>query len=121
MKGSIEDATIGKKRVKPQSLKESALAAGLEALQALESSEVMPRPVVMTARTLVEEGIESIMRSRTKGIPLIRIYTDLKKAAGLRIGYQTFAGYVSEFSKERGLRPAKPKAEAGAMPIGAPG
>ena len=115
MKDAIMDATgseVRKVRVKPKVLKSSAMDAGLAALAALESAEVMPRPVVMTARTLVEEGIESILKSRAKGIPLIRIYTDLKRATRMTIGYQTFAGYVSEISRKKGLRPAKDKAEA---------
>ena len=53
------------------------------------------------------------MRLRARGVPLLRIYNDARKAAGLRISYQTFAGYVSESSKQAGLRPEKAKAEAG--------
>ena len=127
MEGSMQDArndasTIGKevkasrKRVKPKLIKESALAAGLAAFEALETSEVATRPVQITARDLVREGIESIMRSRARGVPLLRIYGDARKAAGLRISFQTFMGYVSEFSKEKGLRPAKAMEEAGAVP-----
>ena len=122
MKGSIADASkseTGRKKVKPKVLKESALAAGLEALAALESSDIAPRPVQATARTFVMEGIETILRLREKGVPLLRIYTDARKAAGLRIGYPTFAGYVSEIAKERGLRPAKVKTEAAPTPASA--
>lgn len=123
MKDAIQDsvrvdvkATTSCKRVKPKVLKESSLAAGLAAFEALESVEGATRPVVITARTLVEQGIESIMRSRARGVPLLRIYNDVKKAAGLRIGFPTFAGYVSEISAKKGLRQAKAKAEAGAQP-----
>lgn len=108
--------TTSQTRVKPKILKESALAAGLAAFTALETSEVAARPAQATARTLVEQGIESILRSRSRGVPLLRIYNDAKKAAGLKISFQTFSSYVSEISKERGLRPAKATAEAGAVP-----
>lgn len=123
MQGSNKDASEakeGRTRVKPKILKESALAAGLAAFEALESAENAARPVQATARTLVEQGIESILRSRDKGVPLLRIYNDARKAAGLRISYQTFAGYVSEISREKGLRPAKTKEETGAPPRSEP-
>ena len=119
MKDAMTDASkseVRKARVKPKIIKEGAIAKGLEALAMLESSDIAAKPVQATARTFVQEGIETILRLRAKGVPLLRIYSDARKAAGLRIGYQTFAGYVSEISREKGLRPAKDKAEAGAMP-----
>lgn len=112
MKYSTQD----RKRGKPKVLKRSALSAGIAALAALESSDIAAKPVQITARTLIAEGIEPIMRLRGKGVPLLRIYTEIKKAAGLRISYQTFAGYVSEASKEAGLRPAKTEAAPAARP-----
>ncbi len=102
-------AGVSRKRVKPKLIKESALAAGLAAFQSLESLDVVPRPAVLTARTLVEEGIESIMKARARGVSLLRIYNDAKKAAGLRISFQTFAGYVCAIAKEKGLRLEKVK------------
>ena len=119
MKDAMTDASkseVRKARVKPKIIKEGAMAKGLEALAMLESSDIAAKPVQATARTFVQEGIETILRLRAKGVPLLRIYNDARKATGLRIGYPTFAGYVSEIAKERGLRPAKAKAEAGAMP-----
>lgn len=115
MKDAMTDASkseVRKTRVKPKIIKEGAMAKGLEALAALESSDIAAKPVQATARTFVREGIETILRLRSKGVPLLRIYNDARKAAGLRIGYQTFAGYVSEISKEKGLRPAKASNEA---------
>lgn len=120
MEGSMESARndVGqaKKRVKPKVLNGDALAAGLAAFQALESAEGATRPVQNTARTLVVEGIESIMKSRARGVPLLRIYSDAKKAAGLRISFATFSSYVCEAAKAAGIKLEKPKAEAGAVP-----
>ena len=119
MKDAMKDASgseVRRKRVKPKILKEAHLDAGLKALEALESSDVAPRPVQGTARTLVTEGIESIMRLRNRNVPLIRIYTDMRKASGMRISFATFAGYVSEAAKAKGIKLEKPKAEAGAAP-----
>ena len=116
MKDARTDASgleIRKGRVKPKVIKEGAMAKGLEALATLESSDIAAKPVQATARTFVQEAIETILRLRAKGVPLLRIYNDSRKAAGLRIGYQTFAGYVSEISREKGLRQVKAKAEAG--------
>lgn len=103
-------AGVNRKRVKPMPIKEKSLAAGLAAFQALESLDVVPRPAVITARTLVEEGIESIMKARARGVSLLRIYNDAKKAAGLRVSFQTFAGYVCAIAKEKGLRLEKKQA-----------
>ena len=119
MKDAMMDASkseVRKTRVKPKIIKEGAIAKGLEALAMLESSDVAIKSVQPTARTFVQEAIETILRLRAKGVPLLRIYNDARKATGLRIGYQTFAGYVSEISREKGLRPANDKTEAGAMP-----
>ena len=116
MESTMHDASMTenrRKRVKPKVLKEAALDAGLAALAALESSDVAPRPVTITARTLVAEGIESIMRLRNRNVPLLRIYTDMRKASGIRISFATFAGYVSEASKAKGIKLEKAKAEAG--------
>ncbi len=96
-------------RIKPKFLKDSALAAGLDALKLLESSDVATRQVQMTAKTLIVEGIDTIMRLRARGVPLLRIYNDLKKAAGLKISFQTFSSYVCEVAKEKGLRLDKKK------------
>lgn len=105
-----------KSRSKPKTFKEGAVAAGLQALEALESSDDAARPVMITAKNLVEEGIEVIMRLRNKGVPLLRIYNDMRKATGMRIGYPTFAGYTCEIAKERGLKLEKTKKEAVAAP-----
>lgn len=104
MEGQAIEQKKGKGRIKPKFLKEASLTAGLDALKLLEDSEVAARPIQITARTLVQEGIESIMRLRAKGVPLLRIYTDAKKAAGLRISFQTFSSYVCEIAKEKGLK-----------------
>ena len=120
MEGSMHNTenkpTTGRKWVKPKALKSDALAAGLAAFQALESAEGATRPVIATAKTLVEEGIESIMRSRARGVPLLRIYSDAKKAAGLRISFATFSGYVCDAAKAAGIKLEKPKADTGAIP-----
>lgn len=110
MEGQAIEQKKGKGRVKPKVLKDSALAAGLDALKALEDSDVATRPTQLTARTLVQVGIESIMRSRARGVPLLRIYNDAKRAAGLKISFQTFSSYVCEIAKDRGLVLEKKKA-----------
>lgn len=110
MEGQAIEQKKGKGRVKPKVLKDAALTAGLDALRLLESSEVAARPVQATARTLVQEGIESIMRSRARGVPLLRIYNDAKRAAGLKISFQTFSSYVCEIAKDRGLSLEKKRA-----------
>lgn len=115
MINAIKDATtvkgssiVGKKRGKPKALSSSAIDAGLAALDALDSCETAIRPVVPTARTFVAEGIERIMKLRAKGVPLLRIYTDAKRAARLTISFQTFAGYVCSEAKARGIKLEKP-------------
>lgn len=110
MEGQAVEQKKGKGRVKPKVLKDTALAAGLDALRLLEDSDVAMRPVQMTAKTLVEEGIETIMRLRARGVPLLRIYSDARKAAGLRISFQTFSSYVCECAKEKGLKVEKKRA-----------
>jgi hypothetical protein len=104
---------VGKKSAK---LTEDGLAAGLQAISLL-NTEGYTRPVVPTAKTLVEQAIVNIVGARRRGVPLVRIYEDTRKAAGLQVSYKTFASYVSIVAKEKcislRLKPKRPPSETG--------
>lgn len=99
----------GKKKAKVKTIKETNFSAGLTALENLDSSDVASRPVALTARVLVQEGISKIVRLRSKNVPLLRIYNDMKKASGMKITFETFASYVSDAAKRAGLKFEKVK------------
>ncbi len=99
----------GKKKAKIKTIKETNFSAGLAALDNLDSSDVATRPVALTARVLVQEGISTIVRLRSKNVPLLRIYNDMRKASGMKITFATFAGYVSDAAKRAGLKFEKVK------------
>ena len=93
-----------KKKAKVKVIKEAGFAAGLAALDNLDGSDAVIRPVALTARVMVYEGISKIVGLRAKNVPLLRIYSDMKKASGMRISFATFAGYVSDAAKKAGLK-----------------
>ncbi len=112
----MKDATVagkqegaGKKKAKIKTIKESNFSAGLAALENLDGSDVAARPIALTARVLVQEGISTIVRLRSKNVPLLRIYNDMRKASGMKITFETFAGYVSDAAKRAGLKFEKTK------------
>ncbi len=98
-----------KKRGKVKTIKETGFAAGLAALEALESSDIAALPATLTARVLVQEGIGTIVRLRAKNVPLLRIYNDMRRASGMKITFATFAGYVSDAARRAGLKFEKVK------------
>ena len=115
MQGKVHEPCTEKKK-KVHTLKETAIDAGLQALQRL--SEVPAPAVKMTARAAISKWLPSIITEQARGTSLLRIYNDLRKAAGLKISYRSFQNYVSKASQAAGLRPGKPKAEAEAAPSG---
>ena len=107
-----DSGTKKKKRV--HVLPETAIDAGLQALQRLSEA---PAPAVkLTARALITAWLPQIIAEQSRGSSLLRIYNDLKRAAKLRISYRSFQNYVSKASQEAGLRPVKTKAEPGLRP-----
>ena len=103
-----EDGTRKKRKV--HTLRETAIDAGLEAIKRLSEA---PAPAVKpTARTAITAWLPAIVAEQARGTSLLRIYNDVKKAAGLRISYRSFQNYVSKAALEAGLRPERQGKEA---------
>lgn len=105
---------VTKKKKRVHVLPETAIDAGLQALQRLSEA---PAPAIkLTARALITTWLPQIIAEQSRGSSLLRIYNDLRKATKLRISYRSFQNYVSKASQEAGLRPGKAKAEPGLRP-----